>query len=130
MLKVTLIFIFYCAVFLLLGCNAENKELIDVQTQAYRDSLSEIRIDSAYAEIRLNCDSLMVIQVPKMVDSVMKDSNLIRLFFDTTLQFTDADKKVERVVRQLQADCDSSLRKETYRRVRLLQKVKPKRRKK
>ena len=38
---------------------------------------------------------------------------------------TDADEKVERVVRQLLADCDSSLLRETYRIARLQKRSKP-----
>lgn len=96
----------------------------------YQDSLSEARIDSAYREIRMNCDTMMVYQVPAMVDSLLKDSALLQHFFDTSYVYSDVDKKVEKIIRQLLADCDSSLQKETYRRALLRLKLKPKRRKK
>jgi hypothetical protein len=98
--------------------------------QHFKDSVSEARIDSAYAIIKDRCDTLMVQQVPQMVDSMIKDSALLKTFFDSTKLFTDADKKVEKVIRQLQADCDSNLLKETYRRALLQKRSKPVRRKK
>lgn len=70
----------------------------------------------------------MLYQVPAMVDSLLKDSLSVFHFFDPSKRFTDSDKKVEKLIRQLQADCDSSLLKETYKRARLRQKVKPVRR--
>lgn len=98
--------------------------------QHYKDSVSEARIDSAYAEIRANCDTMMVYRVPQMVDSFLKDSALLQKFFDSGKIYSDADKKVEKVIRQLNADCDSSLQKETYKRAQLRQKSKQLRRKK
>jgi hypothetical protein len=38
---------------------------------------------------------------------------------DTLVQ-QEADRKVQRVIQQLQADCDTSLQKETYRRAQQL----------
>ncbi|MBL7703189.1 MAG: hypothetical protein JNM14_13130 [Ferruginibacter sp.] len=101
-----------------------------METQRIKDSVSETRIDSAYAIIKDRCDTLMVYQVPQMVDSLLKDSALLQTFFNNTPLFTDADKKVEKVIRQLQADCDSNLLKETYRRALLQKQSKPVRRKK
>lgn len=44
---------------------------------------------------------------------------------DATVKL-EADRKVQRVIAQLQADCDSSLQKETYKRVQaLLQSKRP-----
>lgn len=130
MLKVTLNFAVYCVVFLFCGCNYEQKPTSVLETQHYQDSLSEVRIDSAYREIKMNCDTMMVYQLPKMVDSFLKDSALLQTFFDTNNVYSDVDTKVEKVIRQLQADCDSNLLKETYRIARLRQKLKPKQRKK
>lgn len=130
MLKVTLNFAVYCVVFLFCGCNSQQKPTSVLETQHYQDSLSEVRIDSAYREIKMNCDTMMVYQVPKMVDSFLKDSALLQTFFDTNNVYSDVDTKVEKVIRQLQADCDSNLLKETYRIARLRQKLKPKQRKK
>ena len=128
MLKVTLKFSFYCVIVLYCGCSEAVKDAPGLEMQRVQDSLSEARIDSAYAAIKKQCDTLMVYQVPQMVDSLLKDSALLQHFFDTGKLHTDADEKVEKVIRQLQADCDSSLQKETYRRALLLQKPKPKQR--
>ncbi len=130
MLKVTLKFIVYCTVFLFLGCSDGQKPPSLTDTQHDADSVSEARIDSAYAAIKQNCDTLLVYQVPKMVDSLLKDSALLQNFFNSGQVYQDADQKVEKVIRQLQADCDSSLLKETYRIARLRQKLKPVRHKK
>jgi hypothetical protein len=101
-----------------------------MELQHNMDSVSEARIDSAYAVIKAGCDTLMVHQVPMMVDSFLKDPALLNGFFDTKQLYLDADKKVEKVIRLLQAECDSSLQKETYRRARLRQQLKPQRHKK
>lgn len=128
MLKVTLNFSFYCVIILCWGCSGQDKAQPELEIQRIKDSISEARIDSAYAAIKSHCDTLMLYQVPMMVDSLIKDSALLQHFFDTATLYTDADEKVEKVIRQLQADCDSSLQKETYRRARLLQQLKPKQR--
>ncbi len=130
MLKVTLKLIFYCVFLLFCGCWGKIKQPVTLEMQHYKDSVSEARIDSAYAEIRANCDTMMLYRVPQMVDSFLKDSALLQTFFDSGKLYSDADKKVEKVIRQLNADCDSSLQKETYRIARLRQKLKPVRRKK
>jgi hypothetical protein len=130
MLKVTLKFSFYCVIFLFTQCAETEKEPGELEIQRYQDSLSELRIDSAYLAIKSNCDTLMLKHVPQMVDSFLKDSALLQEFFLPVKSYTDVDKKLERVVRQLQAECDSNLQKETYRRARLQQKSKPVRRKK
>lgn len=125
MLKVTLIFLVYCTSLLLFRCKDEKNEPSVEQMQHFKDSVSEARIDSAYKEIRIHCDTLKVHQVPVMVDSFLKDPALLNAFFDTAYLYTDGDKKVEKVVRQLLADCDSSLLKETYRIAQHRQKLKP-----
>lgn len=130
LLKVTLKFSIYCVIILVCGCTAGEKPQTGLEIQHYKDSVSEARIDSAYAIIKSQCDTLMVHQVPQMVDSFLKDAALLQTFFDSTALYSDADKKVEKVIRQLQADCDSSLQKETYRRALLRQQAKPVRRKK
>lgn len=130
MLKRTIKFTVYCVFGLLLGCTADEKKSTVSEMQHVEDSVSEARIDSAYNEIKMACDTMMVYQVPQMVDSILKDSALVQRFFDTNNLYSDADKKVEKVIRQLQADCDSNLLKETYKRARLRQKLKPKLRKK
>ena len=130
LLKVTLKFSIYCVIILLCGCTAGEKPQTDLEIQHIKDSVSEARIDSAYAVIKSQCDTLMVYQVPQMVDSFLKDAALLQKYFDTNFVYSDADKKVEKVIRQLQADCDSSLQKETYRRALLRPKVKRVQRKK
>jgi hypothetical protein len=125
MLKVTLKFSFYCVIILSWGCSGSDHAMPALETEHVKDSVSEARIDSAYAAINKQCDTLMVYQVPAMVDSLLKDSTLLQHFFDNGKLYSDADEKVEKVIRQLNADCDSSLLKETYRRARLLKKSKP-----
>lgn len=49
MLKVTLKFIFYCVFLLFCGCWGEEKKPVSLEMQHYKDSVSEARIDSAYA---------------------------------------------------------------------------------
>ncbi|MEO7306108.1 MAG: hypothetical protein ABIR78_08540 [Ferruginibacter sp.] len=130
MLKRTIKFIVYCVYILFSGCAEGLQEPSALEIQHTRDSASEARIDSAYAAIRSACDTMMVYQVPVMVDSFLIDTSLVQTFFNTTQVYSDADKKVEKVIRQLQADCDSNLLKETYRRAQLRQRSKPMRRKK
>lgn len=127
MLKVTLNFIFYCVFFLFAGCWEGKVDNADHENQHYSDSVSESKIDSAYLSIKTACDTMMIYRVPQMVDSFLKDSALLQSFFNKKNLYRDADKKVEKVIRQLQADCDSNLLKETYRIARLRQKAKPKR---
>ena len=108
------------------GCNGTDAKEDALSLQRIQDSVSEARIDSAYAAIKDRCDTLMVHQVPIMVDSLLKDSSLLNNFFKADSLFKDADEKVEKVIRQLQADCDSSLLKETYRRALLQKRPAPK----
>jgi hypothetical protein len=130
MLNRTIKFAVYCTLTLVCGCDEGEKKPSALELQHVQDSLSEARIDSAYAAIRINCDTLMIKRVPAMVDSFLKDPGLLKKFFDSTPVYQDADKKVEKVIRQLQADCDSSLQKETYRKALLRQRSKPVRHKK
>ena len=130
MLKVTLKFSFYCMFFLFCGCVDGVKEPAAWEIQHFKDSVSEASIDSANAEIRRACDTMMVYQVPQMVDSLLKDSALLQTFFNKNNLYISTDKKAEKVIRQLQADCDSNLLKETYRRAQLRQKLTPVRHKK
>ncbi len=125
MLKVTIKYIFYCVFLLLSGCLERKEDSTEQEILHAKDSVSELRIDSAYIKIKKDCDTLMVYGVPKMVDSFLKDTASLQSFFDKTKVYNDADKKVEKVIRQLQADCDSNLLKETYKRARLRQKLKP-----
>lgn len=127
MLKVTLKFGFYSVIVLFSACSGEVRTPSEFELQRIKDSVSEARIDSANVAIKSRCDTLLVYQVPKMVDSLLKDTALIQYFIDTTGLYIDADKKVEKVIRQLQADCDSNLLKETYRIALLQQRSKPKR---
>jgi hypothetical protein len=116
LLKVTLKFSIYCGIIIFSGCSEGEIHTTELEMQLINDSITEARIDSVYAIIKDRCDTLMVRQVPQMVDSLLKDSALLQTFFDSTQLFIDTDKKVEKVIRQLQADCDSNLQRETYRR--------------
>lgn len=129
MLKVTIKLAVYCIIFLFLGCTEPKKEVPELEVLHYADSTSEARIDSAYAAIGSNCDTLLKYKAPVMADSLQKDSTALKKIFDSVL-YTDADEKVEKVIRQLQADCDSNLLKETYRIIRLRKQAKPAPRKK
>lgn len=93
MLKVTLIFSVYCTGVLLFGCKYEKNKPSVEQIQHYQDSVSEARIDSAYKEIKTQCDTLMVYQVPVMVDSFLKNPVLVNSFFDTAYLYTMLIKK-------------------------------------
>ena len=132
MLKVTIKFT-AVVFFLIAGCcvalsackMGTNREQEDESVQK-KDSISEARIDSAYLAINNACDTALLHIVPRLTDSLLRgDSIYLKTFFDSVALYTDADKKVEKVVRQLKADCDSNLLKETYKRVRLLQRPKP-----
>jgi hypothetical protein len=125
LLKVTLKICNFCVIIFLYSCTQGERGNQELELQRIKDSVAEARIDSAYAAIKSRCDTLMIYRVPQMVDSFMKDSALLQFFFDSTPLFTDADKKVEKVIRRLQADCDASLQKETYRIARLRQRPKP-----
>jgi hypothetical protein len=125
LLKVTLKFPIYCVIFFFSGCSENEKAEQELEIQRKQDLVTEARIDSAYRSIKSQCDSLMAFRVPQMVDSFLKDSALLQNFFDSTLLYSDADKKVEKVIRSLQSDCEVSLQKETYRIARLRQKAKP-----
>ncbi len=130
MLNVTLKFSFYCIFFLFCGCAEGVKEPSAWEIQHFKDSVSEASIDSANTAIRSACDTMMVYQVPQMVDSLLKDSALLKTLFNKNNLYISTDKKAEKVIRQLQADCYANLLKETYRRAQLRQKLKPGRRKK
>jgi len=128
MLKVTIKFagflVFYLA--LGLGCGPvddSEKEKDAALHQA--DSLSEARIDSAYKAIGDSCDTLKVHLVPRFVDSLIKgDTAYMDEYFKSGSTFIDSNKKVEKIVRQLQVDCDSNLKREAYRRFSLLRRSK------
>ncbi len=115
MLNVTIKFAVYCLFFLFLGCTEAKKEGPDLEILHRADSASEARIDSAYTVIRQNCDTLVKYKASALADSLLKDSLALKKYFDSTALFSDADQKVQQVIRQLQADCDSNLQRETYR---------------
>ena|SRR5882757_8773692 len=128
MLKVTiklpLCLFFYCA--LGLGCN--NKDNTDNEKDAalhLADSLSEARIDSANKAISDSCDTLRVHMIPRFVDSLIKrDTIYMDKFFNNESAFIDSNKKVEKIIRQLQADCDSNLRTEAFKKSATSAKIK------
>ncbi len=136
MLKVTIKFSL-CSIFLfagygvlLSGCKGSNDKP-RAEDRHREDSISETRIDSAYAAINNACDTALLHTVPQLADSLMNgDAGYLETYFNSATIYHDADKKVEKVVQQLKADCAANLRKETYKRVQLLQKAKRLRHKK
>ena len=128
MLKVTIklpaCLFFYCT--LVLGCGpAASNEMEKDAALNLADSLSEARIDSAYKAITDSCDTLRVHLIPRFVDSLMKrDTAYMDSFFKSGSLFIDSNKKVEKIVRQLKADCDSALIRETFKWLNLLQRPK------
>ncbi len=130
MLNVTLKYTVYCIIILIYSCDRGKTMPTEQEIQHDKDSVSEARIDSAYLEINTACDTMLVNRLPQMVDSFLKDSVLFLSFLSKADLYRDSDKKVEKVIRQLQADCDSSLLKETYKIARLRQKLKTKQHKK
>jgi len=129
LLKVTLKLCISFVIIFFYSCTPGERAKQELEKQRIQDAVAEARIDSAYAAVKRKCDSLRVYQLPQMVDSFLKDSALLQTFFDSTIMYTDADKKVEKVIRRLQADCIASLQKETYRIARQRQKSKPLQRK-
>ena len=130
MLNVTIKFTVYCVFFLFSGCGAPPEQGPDLPAMRHADSLSEARIDSAYAAIRSGCDTLIKYKAKALADSLRKDSTYLLHYFGAKKTFIDADEKVEKVVRQLQADCDSNLLRETYKIARQQKQSKPVHRKK
>jgi hypothetical protein len=59
----------------------KQPSVLEIQRPEY--SVSEAMIGSAHFEISNACDSMMVYQVPKMVDSILKDPVLLLTFYDT-----------------------------------------------
>ena len=126
MLKVTIKFT-VCSIFcsvLTGGCGPDHK-VDDIDADRRRaDSISEVRIDSAYKAISDSCDSMRMHKLPRFADSLIKgDTAYMNAFFDSGGLFQDVDQKVEKVVRQLKADCDTNLRRETYKTAQHLQKA-------
>ena len=112
----------------LMACNNAAEDHTKEDRIRIADAASEAIIDSAYTAINRQCDSLRQFKVPIMADSLLKNDSLdLNIFFDTSL-YINKDEKAEKVIRQLQADCDSSLQKETYKIYRQQQRSKPKRR--
>ena len=128
MLKVTIKFtsvlFFYSA--LSLGCgNTGDSEKDKDAALHIADSLSEARIDSAFEAIKDSCDTLTVHLVPRFVDSLTKgDTTYMDSVFNSRSIFIDNNKKVEKIVRQLQVDCDSALRRKAFKRVELMKRSK------
>jgi len=127
MLKVTIkfswlsFFLMAAACIVFCSCNQKSKSNTDDEAGHLADSLSEARIDSAYVAIKNECDTALLQLAPVLADSLQAgDSGCVKAYFSSRKPFSDADEKVERVVRQLKSDCDSNLLKETYRRVQLL----------
>ena len=103
---------------------AREKEKMLEEALRREDSLSEVRIDSANISIKNECDTLLKYKVPALADAVIKkDTFSIRQFSDSLCTYHDKNRKVEKVILRLKADCIASLLKETYKRARKLQKA-------
>ncbi len=64
-------------IFLLAGCNTpQGREVYEQEIQRRADIEAEARIDSAYAAMKEECDSLLVNKVPLLADSVINIMNL------------------------------------------------------
>jgi hypothetical protein len=64
-------------IFLLAGCNTpQGRDVYEQEMQQRADIAAEARIDSAYAAMKAECDSLVTYKVPLMADSVIKVMNL------------------------------------------------------
>ena len=114
-----------CLLLNVLACNNVQVNEEEQIKQHFTDSIAEIRIDSANRAIASECDTLMKYKVPELVTALLKkDSLFVERFSDSLCNYTDSVPRAEKVIRQLKVDCDSSLLKETYKRVQLLQKVK------
>lgn len=126
MLKVSTIFFMVTGMLLMIhSCNIRDDNNGKEMKDHVRDSLAEIRIDSAYTAINKECDTLMKYKVPELVQALIrKDSLFISSFSDSLCYYSDSVTRAEKVIRQLKQDCDSNLLRETYRRVQQLQKVK------
>lgn len=128
-------------IFLLLaGCHSSpDKQQDQLYLEHIADSTTEASIDSAYAVIKNNCDTMLKYNVPLMADSITKnilhsknnqpkDSSLIITVDSFMKMYNGIREKIQgnysekaiTVIRQLKADCDTSLQKETYNRVRQL----------
>ena len=129
MLKVTIklpsCLFFYCT--LALGCGPAAGNEMEKDAALHRaDSLSEARIDSAYKAIGDSCDSMKLHLVPRFVVSLVKgDTAYLDKYFNSKSLFIDINKKVEKIVRQLQADCDSNLLREVYKMLPLRKRKRP-----
>ncbi len=128
MLKVTLKFtvpLFFAA---LVSCSDSAGRHMEEDTLRARDAASEKKIDSAYAVITRECDSLLQFKVPVLVDSLLKNDSLkLTSLYDTGRVYNGQDEKADKIIHQLRADCDSNLLRETYKRFRQQQRLKPKR---
>ena len=126
MLKVTIKFTGPVFFLFLFSCTGAQRNKTGVDERHFSDSVSEARIDSAYRVISQSCDTLFVHQVPRLLELLKKkDTGILKKSLDTSAVYTDPDKKVEKVIRQLKADCDSNLLQETYKRWRLQQQQGP-----
>jgi uncharacterized protein YcfL len=67
----------FIIIFLLAGCSSQQgREVYRQEIQRRADVEAEARIDSAYAAMKIECDSLLVNKVPVMADSIINLMNL------------------------------------------------------
>jgi hypothetical protein len=117
--------VLFVFLFFINACNGTAIDSSNDIATARLDSLSEAIIDSAYIATNRDCDSLLLHQVPVWTKEVQqKDSSHLLAFTDSMQLYNNTVPKVEKVIRQLKADCATNLRTETYKRVYQLQKLK------
>lgn len=129
MFKVTIKYTLFFTLPIWLGCNSPGRPSAEEDSMRKADAASEARIDSAYKAIAQECDSLLLFTVPMLVDALIRHDSLVITGVSDTF-FYDTDQKAEKVIRQLKADCNANLLKETYKRYRQQQLLKPRRHRK
>lgn len=105
----------------------DNQHTYKIDAETLKDAAFEHIIDSFNVIINTNCQRALQEEVPVLAEKIIKgDSLAILYYFQNKEKYTDSISKIQKVITALQEECDSSLLKETYRRVRQLQKLKQK----
>jgi uncharacterized lipoprotein YmbA len=64
-------------IFWLAGCSAkQGRETYQQEIQRRADVAAEAKIDSAYAAMKVECDSLLANKVPLMADSIIREMEM------------------------------------------------------
>ena len=68
-------FIGFFLSFSTISCNRENQKEREIEKwQQKMDEMANKQLDSIYKKQNLECDSLQKIRVPKIIDSLLKDT--------------------------------------------------------